>query len=102
MPGETFHLQFAESLNPFDEGRIEQWQGAALIKVTRQERHTIRPNNANGLKRRQNTCHKMQRMNNFTLRGFLAAFGRLDTPIRANYKNLVDLPLSEHSYSGLV
>lgn len=46
------HITSPSPFNPFDEGRIEVWQGAALIKVTKQGRHIIRPENEPDRKKR--------------------------------------------------
>jgi hypothetical protein len=46
------HISSPSVFNPFDEGRIEVWQGAGLIKVTKQGRHLIQPENTQEQKKR--------------------------------------------------
>jgi hypothetical protein len=47
------HISSRDVFNPFDEGQIEVWAGAGLIKVIKQGRHKIVPENSMTQKRGQ-------------------------------------------------
>jgi len=70
------HISSRDVFNPFDEGRIEVWAGAGLIKVIKQGRHKIIPeNDANQKKRGQ--IHGFSRAARRRMMQFLAKV-RLD------------------------
>jgi hypothetical protein len=39
----TGHISSQDPHNPFDEGQVEWWAGASLVKVSKQGRHEIKP-----------------------------------------------------------
>ncbi|HTX21140.1 MAG TPA: hypothetical protein VMD27_04640 [Candidatus Aquilonibacter sp.] len=70
------HNSSPDVFNPFDEGRIEVWTGAGLIKVIRQGRHRIAPENS-GLQKKRGKIHGFSRASRRRMMQFLAKV-RLD------------------------
>ncbi|MFO1514333.1 MAG: hypothetical protein U1F83_15730 [Verrucomicrobiota bacterium] len=70
------HISSSSVHNPFDEGRIEIWEGAALIKVTKQGRHKIHPENEAD-RRKRGCVQEFSRGSRRRMRLFLAKV-RLD------------------------
>jgi hypothetical protein len=70
------HISSRDCWNPFDEGRIEVWQGAGLIKVVKQWRHEIIPEGASKPNKR-GQIHGFSRASRRRMMQFLAKV-RLD------------------------
>ena len=70
------HISSRDVFNPFDEGRIEVWAGAGLIKVVKQGRHKIIPENSMNQKKR-GQIHGFSRASRRRMMQFLAKV-RLD------------------------
>jgi len=70
------HISSPDVFNPYDEGRIEVWVGAGLIKAIRQGRHKIIPENSTKQKKR-GLIHGFSRSSRRRMMQFLAKV-RLD------------------------
>jgi hypothetical protein len=65
------HISSPDIFNPFDEGQIEVWAGAGLIKVVKQGRHKIIPENSTSQKKR-GQIHGFSRASRRRMMQFLA------------------------------
>jgi len=65
------HISSRNVFNPYDEGRIEVWVGAGLIKAMRQGRHKIIPENSTKQKKR-GLIHGFSRSSRRRMMQFLA------------------------------
>jgi hypothetical protein len=82
------HISSPDVFNPFDEGRIEVWIGAGLIKVIKQGRHKIIPENDPNQKKRgqihgfsrASRCRMMQFLAKVRLDELLPLFGTTTYP----------------------
>lgn len=70
------HISSRDAFNPYDEGRIEVWVGAGLIKVVKQGRHKIIPEGDSNQKKR-GQIHGFSRASRRRMMQFLAKV-RLD------------------------
>jgi hypothetical protein len=70
------HISSPDVFNPFDKGHIEVWQGAGLIKVVKQRRDKIIPENSTQQKKR-GQIHGFSRASRRRMMQFLAKV-RLD------------------------
>ncbi len=82
------HISSPDVFNPFDEGRIEVWVGAGLIKVMKQGRHKIIPEGDSNQKKRgqirgfsrASRRRMMQFLAKVCLDGLLPLFGTTTYP----------------------